>query len=515
MSVQELNRVHRRYIKVSNAFKSAWTFHQFLQGLRKVFMEDSPSDYPADFQSVYNDLKEVSKILSEVTVDQAGQQLDAVEEGLKPLIESLLAADEQVSPGLLRQFFQRVKNYDDNILSQLVKFYLYFRGSDGWHWDRLDKADYLSTKVCEEYQDSDDHFLLRDRTHVREIAEGFWAALEADPVADAQLDGLIEKIEDMRRSIAGTSSIDDLHKDNIVRRYRAFKHQLGDSFFQPRVLPAIMETNLVLKNHVQQLYRRDEQRIIAEYQQVFDLERETPADVHLRTEMAEFRESVERFEKQLQGDGNIRLEDLAVLRKQVRDILPRLQPELEADIGPLPPPPEVREYLGDEGEGEASPATVSDPESEYVEEQLESVVSVLDDTNSTLEARKIVMQPQVFSLGIETREVLAYRRLFGQEPCDRQREEVILRSAALRIRIAGDVEELQSVLDDSSSTRGTPAIDHARTTLRYADLALRRLDHLVQQAVLDADSAGARTLLRLKMKMMQACSGLWLQVYKE
>jgi len=515
MSVEELNRVHRRYIQVSNSFKSAWTFHQFIQGLRKVFIEDGPPDYAADFQTVYNELKEVSKNLSEVTVDHARGQLDAVEEGLTPLVEALLAADERVSPGLLRQFFQRVKNYDDNILSQLVKFYLYFRGDGGWNADRLDKADYLSTKVCEEYQDSGDAFVLRDRTHVREMAQGFWAALGSEAEGEEEVKDLVRALEAMRREIAESASIDQLHDHQLVQRYRELKHGLGDRFFQPQVLAAIVETNLVLKNHVQKLYRRDEERIIAEYQQVFDLERETPVDVDMRGELADFREAVERFEQQLQGGENVRLHDVAALRERVRVLLPRLQPGEVAAPEPTPPPPEVRELLADLAAAAGPPEAAAEPEEEYVAEQLSAVIAVLDDTNRSLDPRKAVLQPEVFALGIEAREVVAYRRLFGQGECDRQREKLILRGAAVRARIEEDVDRIRSILDDSSVSRDTPAFVAARKTVRYADLVLRRLEHLIEVAVLDADAAEARSLQRLKMKLRRSHAGLWLLVHKD
>lgn len=514
MSVQELNRVHRRYIQVSNSFKSAWTFHQFIQGLRKVFIEDGPPDYQADFQTVYSELKEVSKNLSEVTADHASQQLDGVEAGLAPLVEALLAADEQVAPGLLRQFFQRVKNYDDNILSQLVKFYLYFRDEGGWKPDRLDKADYLSTKVCEEYQDSNDAFMLRDRTHVREMAEGFWAALSGESSPEDDVEELVGEIEAMRREIAEAASIDQLHEHQLVQRYREFKHRLGDRFFRPQILPALVETNLVLKNHVQKLYRRDEERIIAEYQQVFDLERETPIDTHLRGELADFREAVERFEKQLQGGENMRLHDVAALRERVRVLLPRLQPDEVAAPEPMPPPPEVRELLA-APEPAAEPWEATDSEDDYVAEQLRTVVAVLDDTNRSLDPRKAILQPEVFSLGIEAREVVAYRRLFGQGKCDRRREQLILHGAAVRVRIEEDVDRIRSILDDSSVTRDTPAFVEAQETVRYADLVLRRLEHLIELAVLDADAAEARSLQRLKMKLRRFHAGLWLLIHKD
>ncbi len=515
MSVQELNQVHRRYIKISNGFKSAWTFHQFIQGLRKVFIEDGPASYPADFQSLYDELKQVSTNLSELTVELASQQLDEVESGLQPLIETLLQADDQVSPGLLRQFFQRVKNYDDNILSQLVKFYLYFRGDD-WNWDRLDKADYLSTKVCEEHQDTNDTYIPRDRTHTRETAEGFWAALgAAAPTPESELAEATADLDALRQEIDAVASIDELHEKKIVRRYRDFKHRLGDIFFEPSILQSIIETNLVLKNHVQKLYHRDEQRIVAEYQQVFDLERETPPiDLELQEELAEFRKAVERYEQQLQGGDDVRLEHLATLRERVRDLLPRLQPETP-EPEPEPLHPEVRSFLTEQEDLEEPPAAAPQLEDEHLEEEYQSVIAVLDDTNPAMELRKVVLQPEIFALGIDVREVVAYRRLFSQASSDQPREQAILRGAALRVRIKNDVDEIRGILDDTASARDAPAYVLARATLRHAASALSNYEPLIEQAVLDGESGEGRDLLRLKIKLMRAYSGLWLLIYKE
>ena len=64
MTVQELTVVHQRYIDLSDRFRAAWTFHQFLQGLQKIFLESAPGRYPADFQGLYNTLKDVSQNLN-------------------------------------------------------------------------------------------------------------------------------------------------------------------------------------------------------------------------------------------------------------------------------------------------------------------------------------------------------------------------------------------------------------------------------------------------------------------
>lgn len=507
MSAQDLNRVHRRYIKISNTFKSAWTFHQFIQGLRKVFADVPSVDQPADFQSVYGDLKQVSENLSETSVDAASMQLDRVASQLQPLIQDLLTVDELVSPGKLRQFFQRVKNFDDNILTQLIKFYIYSRGN-GWSNDRLDKADFLSTKVAEEYNDSRVAFMLRDRTQLREMAQGFWAALRVAPLEQQDLEAWCHEIKTLESEIRSIDAIDELHQHSLIQRYRELKHSLGDLFFQPQIWYAVLETNLVLKNHIQQLYRRDEQRIIAEYQQVFELEREVPVDVQLGEELSQFRVAVERFEDQLQGE-NLRVAELAELRERVRELVPKLKPDTREEQETLVLPPEVRDP-------ETGPVPVFDSavEEQYVEESYQTIVQALDDTNPTVDPKKVALQPEIFALGLGPREVVAYRRLFGGGTCDRSLEQFVLRAAALRALIEQQVEEIKGILDDTAASHEAPIYAKARQTVRLGDLFLRRFEHRIEQAVLSSDGLEARALQILKMRLMRGYSGLWLMVHR-
>ncbi len=509
MSSQDLNRVHRRYVVVSSTFKSVWTFHQFVLGLRKVFPALPATHYPADFQSVYSELKQVSENLSETSVEIAARQLDQVEARLKPLVEALLEVDLLISPGQLRQFFRRVKSFDANILTQLVKFYLYFKGEEKWHRDRLDKADFLSTKAAEEYNDSRGAYVLCEPTKLRELAQGFWAVLCAGPIAEERVESVCRQIVDFGREIRTIDSIGDLHRHGVVERYRELKHSLGVAFFQPRIWQSVLEANLVMKNHIQQLYQRDEQRIVAEYQQVFDLEREMPVDMELGEELSDFREAVERFEKQLQGE-NVRLAELAELREKVRNLVPKLRPDSESDEF-LVVPAEL-----EEPEEEPAEFSEEEPESEedIVEERFQAIVAALDDTNPTIDPKKVVLQPEIFVLGLAPREVVAYRRLFGADSCDRDLEQLVLRAAALRGKIESVAEEIKGVLDETAATHEAPVFGQARLTVRLGDMFLRRFEHRIEQAVLDQDSVEARALQILKMRMMRSFSGLWLMVYR-
>ena len=92
-------------------------------------------------------------------------------------------------------------------------------------------------------------------------------------------------------------------------------------FFDPKVLMAIAETNLALKNAVRQFYRLEEQRLAAKYQQLFDLEGRVPTDAGLDREISELRDAVDRFERKQRRD-NIKVDELLAIRRQVRRCSP-------------------------------------------------------------------------------------------------------------------------------------------------------------------------------------------------
>ena len=85
----------------------------------------------------------------------------------------------------------------------------------------------------------------------------------------------------------------------------------------------MLATNLAFRETVRRLYQKEEQRIAADYQRIFDLEREVPVDVQLDQELTLFRQQVERFERRLQQD-EMRLDELVELRERARSLIPRL-----------------------------------------------------------------------------------------------------------------------------------------------------------------------------------------------
>ena len=150
MSVQEIGAIHARYVDLSSRFKAGWTYHQFLQGLQNLSVDLDLGKTRVDFQVVYGALKALARTY-ERRLGQAGDaELEFVSRQLATQIEALAAVDARVSPSLLRQFFDRVKNQDEKVLGQMVRFYLYLTKDGVWPGDRLDKVDFLITKLAEE-----------------------------------------------------------------------------------------------------------------------------------------------------------------------------------------------------------------------------------------------------------------------------------------------------------------------------------------------------------------------------
>jgi len=70
MSVSEIGLLHARYVRLSDRFKSIWTYHQFASGLFKNLLH-AQLPYSVDFQKVYDRIKAVSGMLNGAQMQEA------------------------------------------------------------------------------------------------------------------------------------------------------------------------------------------------------------------------------------------------------------------------------------------------------------------------------------------------------------------------------------------------------------------------------------------------------------
>jgi hypothetical protein len=512
-TVQELSVLHRRYADLSHRFRAGWTFHQFLHSLGKSLLQRGEDSHSAAFQDLYTELKEISQNLNAAESERIRSRLDSIDRRLTELMAALDEEDTKLTPDLMRQFFRRIKTYDDKILTQLVKFYIYIQRGGPWPPDRLDKADFLLARLSEHEDDRTGEMTLSDTPRLNEIDHGLWTMLGAETPEREVVDMYRRQIDANRAEVSRMDTIDRLNEAGLVRTFRDLKHDLGALYFQPDLLISIQDTNLAFKSRIEKIYRQEERRIVAEYQRVFELEREVPIDRELDVELSEFRQEIERFERKLQSQ-EFKLEDIAQIRQRVRELLPRLTvaESTNAEMRLQQVPLSTGEHLLNAA-AEASVAPLSQHE-ELIGEPYRRLVDALRDMSPDQAPERVVLNPEIFPLRLEPREVMAYRRLFGSKPCDRELEQFLLEAAALRLWVNEEVHEVTGILDETSITGDSPIYVRARETTRLADAYLWRFSHVLSQASLRADVSEIRQLEVLRMRLMREYSGLWLLVWK-
>lgn len=508
MTTPDIAILHRRYVDLASRFKSAWTFHQFLQGIQKFFTEVEIGRYPSDFQEIHGTLKSIADNLNSGDGDRLARQLDQVERQLAQMTGILSATDSRVSASLLRQFFDRVKNFDEQILAQMVRFYLANSSESSLGGERQDKLDFLVSKLSEELDRVTGLYVLRDRTRLRELFEGFWAALPEVQIEPPMLASRRTQVEELRRELAGLGSFEALTGSGFIQRYRELKHEMGRYLFHPELMVAVVETNLAVKNKVRQYYRTEEQRILDESNRILELESEVGSDPPLAAEISDLRQSMEQLERSQQRD-NVKLGELDLLRRQVVELAPRLaaRRDQRASAAETPAPARAgRDRPPTQGEiATAQARSVSAG-------HLQEIIDALDSTDIKDDPKAVALARDIYHLRLEPREVVAYRNLYVSHGGDSEVETFLLEAAALRLRINQEAAEIAELLDETAVTKDAPVFERARATTRAADAVVQRFSSVIDVAVQDGNFAEAQQLQLLRMRLIRDYSGLWLLV---
>lgn len=505
MTTTDIATLHRRYVDLASRFKSAWTFHQFLQGIQKFFAEVEIGRYPSDFQEIHGTLKAVADNLNGQDGGRLSAQLDQVERQLGQMMGILSAADARVSPTHLRQFFDRVKNFDEQILAQMVRFYLLTAGEAGLQGDRRDKVDFLVTKVSEEIDRVSSNYVLRDRTRLRELYQGFAAAAGDLDVDEATLAAGRSRVEEMRRELASLAGFEALTGSGFVARYREVKQQLGRFLFHPELLTLVVETNLSLKNKVRQYYHLEEQRVLDESHRILAGDGQGAGASPIEVELDEFRRSIEDFERKQRRDG-VKLDDLALLRRQVAELKPRLERKADAAAG------DMETFRLEDGEERPAAPSSEAARSESGDPHLKEILEALEGTDNQAPPKTVALSRDIYHLRLEPREVLAYRRLHVRREGDPELEQFLLDAAAVRLRINQEAAEITELLDETAVTKDAPVFERARLTTRHADALVQRFGHFIDLTVQDGAFGEAQQLQLLRMRLIRDYSGLWLLV---
>jgi len=510
MSVAEIGLLHGRYARLSDRFKSMWTYHQFASGVFKSVLA-TPLPYRIDFQNTFDRIKAASANLNAGQMQEAGAALGLCELALDRIATQLLRADDQVSASSVRRFFEKLKEHDENIVQFVIKFYFYCEAVEG---DRRDKLDYLFTRIGEDFVADRAQYSSRSSLEFRERLIGLVSLLRQIEAPHEEVVRLIRAIRSIRDDIQSAEAFEELTERNLLKNARLFKHRLGHLYFHPDILMAIVELNVATKNKFLKLYNEEEHRIVEDAQKLVEhgsaIERNFgDTNPELLEEISRFREFKQRFDVS-RAASNVKHDLITHLKQSMSNILA----QLDRGLG------------GDDMEASADlPASFfSDAErveniagrfgNDILHRFLMRVATAIDVADPSVMPEEVAEFPNIKELRLEPWEIAAYQKLFERRAAEAEEDNeelwvLYLRAAALRIK----VDEEATMLAASTGAGVTPEselLGAAKLSLDCGKELDEQFNDFLHEAVYYSNPKILHQLYRSRFRLLRGFSGLWL-----
>jgi len=493
VSVAEIGALHGRFVRQSDRFKSAWTFHQFATGAYKNFLGD-PLPYSVDFQRIYERLKSVSATLSAGDMELAGIALKTNDTALDSAEKQLLVADQRITPPTVRRFFERLKRTDDTIIHHLIRFYFYAGATDG---DRRDKLDFLFTRIGEDFSADRGEYWSRDSLEFRERVLALVSVLHVSSAAPDEVVKLIRAVRSMRDDMQRVQRFEELTERHLLRNARLFKHRIGGLYFHPDILLAIVELNVATKNTFAKMYVREEQRLLDDSSKLMEhgnaiARNFGDTNPELVEEIERFREAKQRFDE-LRAESNVKHDVVTRLKSTMTNILSQLDRGLDDGVSEVDIP-------------------VAFFDGEKVAEQFGRDEILLP--HLTRLAASVGDDVRIAELRLEPWEVAAFEKLFGRaEPeAEEDNEELwtlYVRAAAVRVKL--DEEATIIATSRAASVRPEPELlAKAKQSLDCAKELDELFGDFLHEAVYYSNPKILHQLYRSRFRLLRGFSGLWL-----
>ncbi len=510
MTVIEAGALQSRCARVSDRFKATWTAHQFASGVFASFLSE-PLPYEIDFAAIYTGIKNATRALNGTYPMESAAYLDAIEDQLDAAAKQIIAAETRISPSLLRRFFDRLKHPDVSLLDCLIRFYFYADAVEG---DHRDKVDLLFTRLSEDFHAGRGEYVMREALPLRQRLMELVALLRVAPAPRDEVGRLIRALRSIRDEIESAAKFDELSERNLLKDARTFKHRVGDLYFDPDVLLAIVELNIAAKNRFLRLYGGEEQRLVEDTGKLMkhgsaiarNFGGTNPALVE---EIARFRLLRDQFDS-LRAQSNVKHEVVTRLKASMNSILAQLDQGLDPEIESTEDlPPAFFDQAAHIGS-----MTARFGRGEPLLEFVLRIDAAIESAEPALSPEEVVQLPGVRELRLEPWEAAAYQKLVDRRAPEAEEDTeelwlLYLRGAALRMKI----DEEATILSTAISTGVRPDADLLNRSKKSLDWA-KELDEtfgdLLQEAVYYSNRKIHRQLYRSRFRLLRGFSGLWL-----
>ena len=290
ITAPESEAISQAYARLSAKFKALWTFHQFLQGVHRTSLHEATG--PAvSFVPLYEQIKRIKATKGVEPDADARAAMARLDLQLDALHATLAEDDRQISPSTMRQFFERVKAGDEELLLSILKFYYY---ANTLSPDEMDKVDFLLTRLGTS-SGKGGEAELKSSAELHKLSDAL-LSLMARPRADAaEVKSVVSLLDILRRDLERCERFEDLSKRKTLENIRTLKHRMGKAFYEAEVMHAILSSNVAVKKKFQLLYKEEEKRILSASREVLEKEKDLEQDARFMS--PEFREDLERFRK--------------------------------------------------------------------------------------------------------------------------------------------------------------------------------------------------------------------------
>ena len=531
-SIVDLRTLHDAYTRLTEKFKTFWTFHQFLQGVHKTFFGDAPG-YQVDFQGLYDQIRSVTTVMNVQPPPVVLDQINQLDGRLDVVYRALSADDEKIAASWVRRFFEKVRTEDEKLLLAILRFYFHSRQVSP---EALDKMDFLLTLVGARKSLDDDRYLPRFPQELTKLFASLLVLVRRSPAPQAELTAAVKALGLIKKDIDACERFEDLSEKKILDNLRTVKHRLGPAYYDANVLSAILEANLAAKNRYQALYRGEEKRIFESSQRLLALERELSrrpevADADLQEGFRRFRQFKDEFEKK-RSEGEIRHSQVTRLADSIDELMSRLDvssgaPVEEAPLSLVDLEPEELDEARETVSGyfplrDAVASAVPEPErpalpfasDPLLGEIASKVVYAVDLLQAGTGSGQAAYGSTLSRFRLEPWEVRAARRLQNGEAArsaeSAATEALFLEAAALRIRVDEIAQELKGSPASPNDTPEPPIFGVAAECLVRSQELDRRFRQALEALGPDGPPESLNELTRSRFRLLRAFSGPWL-----
>lgn len=499
MSVDDIKSLHQRYLRVADRFKSLWTYHQFAKSAYENLVQKR-LPYEIDFREAWTPVERTKEALNSARQDEVDVLLNTSNQRIESVSRELLAADAELTPTVMRRFFERLASQDEQLIFNLIKFYIYAGATDG---ERRDKLDYLLTRIGETHLSDGGEYAARESIALRHQLEAITKLAGSEITLADDVVGTIRELREIKSEVDQANQFEDLTSTGLVDRLRKVKHDSGGLFFHPDVMLAAIHANISMRRKFTHLYELEEEKILTSAERILtndeSIRENLAADPELAGEIDRFKALKNELDKS-RSLSNVKHSEVTRIKESLYKIVG--EDNEIADAASL-------EIAEDEDDEELIAAFGEESLLLPDLKRISNGLSPWRDNEGSVES---IAKDVVTSLRLERWEIEAFFRLIRgteeERSKERKRDLLLLRGAALRMRINREAKAMLDLLGGGEPNEsGLLAI---RAVLKEAEGADGEFAQMIAEMQQKWSSEALRRLHRSRIRLFRDFSGLWL-----